>query len=114
MLVDANGKSLVDHIYPIGSVYISFSSTDPKALFGGTWERIKGYTPAGINEEDDDTNTKTSFNQSAGKTIGSKWLQKHQHMYWNSDGRRNNGAGTDWNYDISIYVEKNSIIKKTV
>lgn len=28
--------------YPIGSVYISFSATDPSTYFGGTWERIKG------------------------------------------------------------------------
>ena len=28
--------------YPIGSVYISFSSTNPSTFFGGTWERIKG------------------------------------------------------------------------
>lgn len=98
--------ALKDDIYPVGAIYMSVSSTSPASLFGGTWERIKGYTPAGINEEDDDTNTKTSFNQSAGKTIGSKWLQKHQHMYWNSDGRRNNGAGTDWNYqgvDVSKF-----------
>ena len=28
--------------YPIGSVNISFSPTDPSTYFGGTWERIKG------------------------------------------------------------------------
>ena len=28
--------------YPIGSVYISFSSTNPSTYFGGSWERIKG------------------------------------------------------------------------
>lgn len=27
--------------YPVGSIYMSVSSTDPATLFGGTWERIK-------------------------------------------------------------------------
>lgn len=92
MLVDANGKSLVDHIYPIGSVYISFNSTDPKAIFGGTWERIKGYVLGGINENDIDTNTKTTFNQKAGTKIGSKYLQQHSHKIENAFNA-SSGAG---------------------
>ncbi len=28
--------------YPVGSIYMSVSSTDPGTIFGGTWERIKG------------------------------------------------------------------------
>ena len=28
-------------IFPIGSIYMSVNETDPKDLFGGTWERIK-------------------------------------------------------------------------
>lgn len=28
--------------YPIGSIYLSTSSTSPSSLFGGTWEQIKG------------------------------------------------------------------------
>ena len=81
-------KKLVDEkvgekaFYPVGAIYMSVSPTSPASLFGGTWERIKGYTPAGINEEDEDTNVKTSFNQSAGKTIGSKWLQRHTHQQY--------------------------------
>lgn len=35
-------QQLVDTIYPVGSVYISVNATDPKNLFGGTWEQIKG------------------------------------------------------------------------
>ena len=30
----------LDDFYPIGSVYVSFNSTSPASLFGGTWERI--------------------------------------------------------------------------
>lgn len=74
--------ALKDDIYPVGAIYMSVSPTSPASLFGGTWECIKGYTPAGINEEDEDTNVKTSFNQSAGKTIGSKWLQRHTHQQY--------------------------------
>ena len=33
-------ESLMGSIYPVGSVYISYSHTDPATLFGGTWERI--------------------------------------------------------------------------
>lgn len=35
---DVNG--LVDLIYPVGSIYMSMSSTSPSTLFGGTWERL--------------------------------------------------------------------------
>lgn len=34
-------SSIVDLVYPIGSIYMSTSSTSPVALFGGTWERIQ-------------------------------------------------------------------------
>lgn len=31
-----------DRIYPVGSLYMSVSSTDPSTLFGGTWTKIEG------------------------------------------------------------------------
>ena len=34
-------SGLYDKIYPIGSTYISFNSTNPSVLFGGTWQQIK-------------------------------------------------------------------------
>ena len=30
-----------DDIYPVGSIYMSVSNTDPGTLFGGTWQRIQ-------------------------------------------------------------------------
>lgn len=36
-----NGKSLVDTIYPVGSIYMSVNSTSPATLFGGSWTQLK-------------------------------------------------------------------------
>ena len=39
---DAVTKSyLINLVYPVGSVYMSFSDVSPGEIFGGTWERIK-------------------------------------------------------------------------
>ena len=35
------GKSLLDYLHPVGSVYQSTDPTSPADLFGGTWEQIK-------------------------------------------------------------------------
>lgn len=34
-------KSLIDMVYPVGSIYMSVNAADPAALFGGKWEQIK-------------------------------------------------------------------------
>lgn len=42
--IDTNtggGVSLSD-VYPVGSIYITVSSTSPATLFGGTWQKIEG------------------------------------------------------------------------
>lgn len=39
--LEISGKTIVDIIYPVGSIYISVNSTDPSTIFGGTWEQIK-------------------------------------------------------------------------
>lgn len=35
------GKSILDFIYPVGSIYMSVNAANPGDLIGGTWERIK-------------------------------------------------------------------------
>lgn len=37
--------SLTDLTYPVGSYYLSNSSTSPSSLFGGTWTQVTGRFP---------------------------------------------------------------------
>lgn len=50
---DVENNSLVDLIYPIGSIYITAEDRRPAELFGGTWEQIQGrfLLGAGVNAE---------------------------------------------------------------
>lgn len=41
LLEDHRISSIVDAIYPVGSIYMSVNSANPGTLFGGTWERIQ-------------------------------------------------------------------------
>ena len=37
-----NADDILDLVYPINSIYISYSHTSPADIFGGTWTRIEG------------------------------------------------------------------------
>lgn len=60
-----SGSSWVDirqQIYPVGSIYMSMSSTSPSSLFGGTWGAITGrflYCNAGTDTGGSNTHTLT-------------------------------------------------------
>lgn len=40
---------ILDNVYPVGSIYMSVNSTNPKNLFGGTWVQIQGRFLFGMN-----------------------------------------------------------------
>lgn len=45
-------------VYPVGSIYMSVSNTNPGTLFGGTWVAWgSGKVPVGVNTSDTDFNT---------------------------------------------------------
>lgn len=49
--VNIGDKSLLDYIYPIGSIYISTNGVSPSKLFGGTWQEIEGRFLLGASTE---------------------------------------------------------------
>ena len=68
MIATQNTNNAMQYAYPVGSIYMSANSTDPKMLFGGTWERYaNGRVLVGVDEADTDFNT-------AGKTGGEKLI----------------------------------------
>lgn len=45
----------IDQVYPVGSIYMSMSGTNPATLFGGTWEQIKSRFLIGAGENEANT-----------------------------------------------------------
>ena len=70
--------NVVDLVYPIGSIYMSVNSTNPSAIFGGTWEQIQGRYLLGAGAPSQNTNTsmgsltqeQLTWNFTAGETLG--------------------------------------------
>ena len=58
--------TIINKIYPVGSIYISYNSTNPSTFLGGTWEAFgKGQTLVGIDASQKEFDT-------VGKTGGEK------------------------------------------
>lgn len=77
-------KNLIKKLVPpVGTIIINdLKNFNPNKYYEDTvWERIKGRVIAGIDENDTDTNKKTSFNQASGTLIGNKWLHSHGHSW---------------------------------
>lgn len=78
--------TILNMIYPVGSIFISTSSANPATTMGGTWTRYgQGRVLVGVNESDTDFST-------AGKTGGEKThLQTVEEMPSHTHGFRGGG-----------------------
>lgn len=76
-------------LYPVGSVYISFSATDPSTLFGGTWVRLKDRFLLASG----DTYAAKTTGGSATKTIAVNNMPAHNHTV-NASGNHSHTATT--------------------
>lgn len=65
--------SIVDSVYPVGSIYMSVASTSPATLFGGTWAQLKDRFLLGAGDTYEAGNTGGNASVSytpAGKNTG--------------------------------------------
>lgn len=84
-------QSIVDIIYPVGSIYMSVNSTSPAVLFGGAWTQLenKMLIGAGSEYENGDTGgsaTHTPEGTLSGGAVGDHTLTvaempQHTHSY---------------------------------
>ena len=67
-------------LFPIGSIYLSVSNTNPGTFLGGTWVAFgQGRTLIGINTSDGDFNTVEKTGGSKTKTLAVTNLPAHTH-----------------------------------
>jgi hypothetical protein len=91
-------QSLLDYIYPVGSIYLSYSHVSPADLFGGTWVRMEnaflwGTTSGGTIGQTGGSQNHTHTLEAGYAKIGMGWSS----TVGNSIGYANSWKGFDAN-----------------
>lgn len=93
--------SIVDIIYPVGSVYISVNSADPANLFGGLWRKIEGRFLLGssssyeLGAQGGNANAIVPYhNHSVSLTTNSTGAHTHTYSFTNNSEFQESGSGT--------------------
>lgn len=113
--------TVIDVIYPIGSIYMSMSATNPADLFGvGTWKRIsQGRMLLGADDSTykagatggEATHTLTA-NEMPAHSHGISTSGDHNHKFYGSDNNNGNtseGAGMGMDTGGNGYMSRNMI-----
>ena len=81
-----NSNNVFLKTYPVGSIYISTSSANPSAIYGGTWERYgQGKTLVGLNESEPEFSTVNKIGGEKTHTLTISEMPRHTHsLYMNS------------------------------
>lgn len=97
--IRAEQTNLIDTIYPVGSIYMSVSSTNPGTTFGvGTWTAWgEGRVPVGVASSGT-FNTVEKTGGAETHTLTTDEMPSHQHTYYLLGGPTgaNKTALTQW------------------
>ena len=74
----ASCSTVINEYYPVGTIYMSVVNTNPRELFGGTWEQISGRFLIGCGGDSGIGNGETGGSWT--HTIGTNNLPTHRHQ----------------------------------
>lgn len=70
----------MEQMYPVGSIYMSVSSTNPSTYFGGTWTAWgTGRVPVGVNANDTNFATVEKTGGAATVILTTAQMPSHTH-----------------------------------
>ena len=92
------GKSLLDLLHPIGSIFESVNSTPPDQLFGGTWEEFgKGQVLVGVDSSQTEFSTVQKSGGEKTHTLTTSEMPAHSHgIYGNSKTYQSSASAAAW------------------
>lgn len=106
--IQINNTTLLDMIYPVGSLYWSKDSTSPATLFGGTWTQIKDMFVLACG--DDYANDTTGGE--ATHTLTTTEIPSHKHAIYVDRNTGTTGSGSYYpltqTTTASSYIDTNT------
>lgn len=98
--------SIINIVYPVGSIYMSVNAADPSTLFSGTsWEKLEGRFLLGSNS----TYKPGSTGGEATHTLAYDEMPKHTHAMYSGNG----GGDSTWEPDGGSYLVDSVTENKT-
>lgn len=116
-LINTKIDNTINSIYPIGSVYISLTETNPGTYLKGTWEQFgQGRTLIGVGAGDDGTN----IQEFEANTTGGEYKHKlvideipsHAHQYYSpiiQEVSPSSNTSTYGNYNKEYKIDSDSV-----
>ena len=94
MLLKEYIQQFAKNMYPVGSIYMSVSATNPSTYFGGTWVAWgSGRVPVGINTSDSNFNTVEKTGGASAVTLTASQIPSHTHTFTGSSTTTNSAGG---------------------
>lgn len=77
----AKAGSVLDQVYPVGSIYLSVNSTNPGTILGGTWVAWgAGRVPVGVATSEPSFNTVEKTGGEIEHTLTASEMPSHTHQ----------------------------------